>query len=57
MKEQSELLKKFQRKYKHHINKGLSFHTLEWIREMAGLQLTIKRPKGILNIIWTYYNI
>lgn len=26
-------LKLFQKKYSHHINKGLSFHTLEWVRD------------------------
>lgn len=41
MKEKSELLKRFQRKYKHHINKGLSFHTLEWIRGMADFDFDV----------------
>lgn len=35
MKEKSELLKKFQRKYKHRINKGLSLHTIEWLRGIS----------------------
>jgi hypothetical protein len=33
MKEKSELLKKFQKKYKHRINKDLSMHTIEYVRK------------------------
>lgn len=41
MKKRSELLSKFQRKYKHHINKGLSFHHIESIREMADFDFDV----------------
>lgn len=41
MKEKSELLKKFQRKYQHHINKGLSFHTIKWIRDVADFDFDV----------------
>lgn len=41
MKEQSELLKKFQRKYEHHINKGMSMHTVEYIRENADFDFDV----------------
>lgn len=41
MKEKSELLKKFQRKYQHHINKGLSFHTVKWIRDTTDFDFKV----------------
>lgn len=41
MKPKSELLNKFQKKYKHHINKGLSMHHIKWIREIADFDFDV----------------
>ncbi len=41
MKEKSELLKKFQRKYQHHINKGLSLHSVKWIRDVSDFDFEV----------------
>lgn len=37
----SELLNKFQRKYKHHINKGLSMFHVNWIRESSDFDFDV----------------
>lgn len=41
MKPKSDILQKFQKKYTHHINRGLSFHTIKWVREMSDFDFDV----------------
>lgn len=58
MREKSEILKKFQKKYKHHINKGLSFHTLTWIRDISTFDFDVflkTKDKNLQRpLVWTH---